>query len=139
MVKPSVSTLYHYQPWGLRLISRSLVDTLPKLHMIISISYACWYDFGVQQKGTSWHLLPLKTQISLHICAVWSESSMGALWIAKGLMFLQIDLNLCCSHIQTCTSCWILAHDMGLIATKSVFGVSDKARLKLVSSATETS
>ena len=36
------------------------------------------------------------------------------------------------SHVQT-------EHNLGLVATNPVFGVSDKARLKLVSSATETS
>ena len=40
-------------------------------------------------KSTSWHGRPAKTQISLRICAVWSESWMGALWVAKGTKFLQ--------------------------------------------------
>ena len=35
-------------------------------------------------KGTTWHEHPSKTQTSLRIHAVWSEPSMGTLWVAKG-------------------------------------------------------
>ena len=34
-------------------------------------------------KATTWHVRPAKTQISLRIRAVWSESSLGALKVAK--------------------------------------------------------
>ena len=34
---------------------------------------------------------PAKTQISLGIRPVWSESSLGAQWVAKGPMFLHAD------------------------------------------------
>ena len=37
------------------------------------------------------HVHPRKTQTSLCICAVCSESSMGALWIAKYVSFLQTE------------------------------------------------
>ena len=43
------------------------------------------------EKCTSWHLRSSKTQISLRIRAVWSESSIGALWVAKGPMLLHAD------------------------------------------------
>ena len=41
------------------------------------------------QKGTGKHVHPSKTQIRLHICAVRSESSSGALLVAKALVNLQ--------------------------------------------------
>ena len=41
-------------------------------------------------KPTKW-LRPAKTQISLGICPVWSESSLGAQWVAKGPRFLHAD------------------------------------------------
>ena len=34
---------------------------------------------------------PAKTQISLSICPVWSESSLGAQWVAKDPSFLHAD------------------------------------------------
>ena len=40
---------------------------------------------------TSLHVRTSKTLISLRIRAVWSESLMGALWIAKDPMFLQAE------------------------------------------------
>ena len=42
-------------------------------------------------KGTGWYVRPSKTQISLHIRTVLTESSMGALWVAKGPTFLQAE------------------------------------------------
>ena len=33
----------------------------------------------------------MKIQISLYICAVWSESSLDAFWIAKDVNFLYVD------------------------------------------------
>ena len=40
---------------------------------------------------TKWHMRPSKTQISLGIRPVWSESSLCALWVAKGPRFLHAD------------------------------------------------
>ena len=37
------------------------------------------------------HVRPAKIQISLRISTVWSESSLGAFWIAKGAKFLNAD------------------------------------------------
>ena len=45
------------------------------------------YDWA----GVCWHVRSSKTQISLHICAVWSESLMCALWVAKGSTFFQSE------------------------------------------------
>ena len=39
-------------------------------------------------KSTFGHVRPAKNQISLRIRAVWSESSLGAFWIAKDATFL---------------------------------------------------
>ena len=42
-------------------------------------------------KPTKWHVRPAKTQISLGIRPVWSESSLCAQWIAKDPGFLHAD------------------------------------------------
>ena len=43
------------------------------------------------RKRTFGHVRPLKIQIRLGICAVWSESSLGSFWIAKDAMFPPAD------------------------------------------------
>ena len=43
------------------------------------------------RKRSFGHVRQAKIQISLRIRAVWSESSLGAFWIAKDGMFLQVD------------------------------------------------
>ena len=40
------------------------------------------------RKPTFGHVRPAKIRISLRICAVWSESSLDAFWIAKNTKFL---------------------------------------------------
>ena len=42
-------------------------------------------------KPTKWHMRPAKTQISLGIHPVWSDSSLSASWVAKDLMILHAD------------------------------------------------
>ena len=42
-------------------------------------------------KPTKWHVRPAKTQISLGICPVWSESSLCTQWVAKDPSFLHAD------------------------------------------------
>ena len=42
-------------------------------------------------KPTMWHVRPAKTQISLGIRLVWSESSLCAQWVAKDPSFLHAD------------------------------------------------
>ena len=43
------------------------------------------------RKRTFTHVRLAKIQIRLRICAVWSESSQGAFWIAKDAMFHYAD------------------------------------------------
>ena len=43
------------------------------------------------QKKTKWHVCPAKTQISLGIRPVWSESSLCTQWVAKDPSFLHAD------------------------------------------------
>ena len=59
------------------------------LFLFIS-STICWYE-PPHDKTTKWHVRPAKTQISLGICPVWSESSLCSQWIAKDLIFLDAD------------------------------------------------
>ena len=70
-------------------------------------------------KPTKWHVRPAKTQISLGICPIWSESSLCTLWVAKGLKvsscrqqrlwsvwaYAQADLSLCRAHSSFCQFC----------------------------------
>ena len=42
-------------------------------------------------KPTKWHVRPAKTQISLAIRPVWSESSLSAEWVVKDPSFLRAD------------------------------------------------
>ena len=42
-------------------------------------------------KPTKWHVRPTKTQISLGICPIWSESLLCAQWVAKDPSFLYAD------------------------------------------------
>ena len=42
-------------------------------------------------KPTKWHVRPAKTQLSLGIRPVWSESSLCAQWVAKDPSFLHAD------------------------------------------------
>ena len=42
-------------------------------------------------KPTKWSVHPAKTQISLGICPVWSESSLCAQWVAKDPSFFHAD------------------------------------------------
>ena len=42
-------------------------------------------------QGTNSYVCPTKTQISLPICTVLSESLIGNLWVVKGPAFLQAE------------------------------------------------
>ena len=78
------------------------------------------------------HVRPAKTQISLGIRPVWSESSLCVLWVAKDPQFLHVhnedwsdwadvkaDLSLCWAHRSFC---WFLnPEDM---TTKKAIGCS---------------
>ena len=43
------------------------------------------------EKYTFGHVHPAKIQISMRICKVWLESSLGTFWIAKDAKFLHVD------------------------------------------------
>ena len=59
--------------------------------------------------STVFYVLQVKTQISLRIRAVWSESSQGTLWVAMDLKRLQADaqadLSFRWAHMQPCRKC----------------------------------
>ena len=48
-------------------------------------------SFAILAENTFGHVCPAKFQISLRIHAVWSESSLGAFWIAKGAKLFYAD------------------------------------------------
>ena len=71
---------------------------------------------------------PVKTQISLGIHPVWSESSLCAQWVAKDPSFLhadmlfrwteaQADLRLCWAHMAVCWFCHEAAHFILLVTS----------------------
>ena len=45
----------------------------------------------ISMKPIKWHVHLAKTQLSLHICTVWSELSLGAPWVVKDLRLLYTD------------------------------------------------
>ena len=47
------------------------------------------------KRPKAWHVRPAKIQISLHIRAVWSESSLSAFWTAKDAKFLHANNEDC--------------------------------------------
>ena len=49
------------------------------------------YLSHLMTKPAKWHIRPAKTQISLGICLVWSESSLCTQWVAKDQSFLHAD------------------------------------------------
>ena len=69
-------------------------------------------------KLTKWSMCPLKTQISLGICPVWSESLLCAQWVAEDSSFLQVDSedsdqadpSLRWAHMPFCWFCHEAAH-----------------------------
>ena len=48
-------------------------------------------DYGIHDKTNEMNVRTAKTQISLGICPVWSESSLCAQWVAKDPSFLHAD------------------------------------------------
>ena len=55
---------------------------------MISFMFSMWAATWQNQQN---ECAPVKTQISLGICPVWSESSLCAQWVAKDPMFLHAD------------------------------------------------
>ena len=72
------------------------------------------YPPQIQFEGgiTKWHVLPAKTQISLGIHAVWSESSLCVQQVVKGPMFLHADSEDSDRwvHMPFCWFCHAVAH-----------------------------
>ena len=118
-------------------------------------SHELWHD-----KTNKVTVHPAKTQISLGIRPVWSESSLGAQWVAKDPSFLhvdsedwsdwadaQADLSLRWAHshfvgfVMSQLTWWDKMKSvtiyMSLITRKSVFGVCNQVRHKPACVATE--
>ena len=107
-------------------------------------------------KPTKLHVRPAKTQISLCMRPVWSESSLSA-WRKLGSLAtywvdVQADLSLRWAHMPFCWFCHEMAQifngnyctgthhsDMSHVTRKPVFGVFNQVRLKPACSATEAS
>ena len=53
--------------------------------------YYNWHMSRLMTKPPKWYVRPAKTQISLGIRPVWSESSLCAQWVAKDPSFLHAD------------------------------------------------
>ena len=90
-------------------------------HKITSIIHVTLKHLSLSTtKPTKWHMHPAKTQISLGIHPVWSESSLCAQWVAKDPRFLhavsedlvdiQADLSLRWAHISFCWFCQAVTH-----------------------------
>ena len=58
-------------------------------------------------KPTKWHVRPAKTQISLVICTVWSESLLCAHWEAKNPRFLHVNSEDCDQNVQMPRLIWV--------------------------------
>ena len=61
-------------------------DTQLNFYRLIEIEWP-----KTSEKRSFGHECPAKIQISLRICAVWSESSLGAFWIARSAKHLHAD------------------------------------------------
>ena len=81
-------------------------------------------------KPTKWHMRPVKTQISLGIRPVWSESLLCAQWVAKDSSFLHADSEDSDETGQTPRLIWVFGgrtcHFVGFVMSKLI---SSKVRL----------
>ena len=92
-------SLYHFlHPWTFLLISCTPETRLFRYReffflAIIAIYWAIIRSILSRRmtKPTKWHVRPAKTQISLRIRPVWSESSLCAQWVAKDQRFFHAD------------------------------------------------
>ena len=64
-------------------------------------------------KPTKWHVHLAKTQISLGIHSVWSESSLCIQWEAKGPRFLHVDSKDLDQTVRMPGLIWVLAGHTG--------------------------
>ena len=113
----SVSTVFAVDPDHLHCLP------CPKITGIITVT-VLWYLSRSMTKPTKWHVHPAKTQISLGICLVWSESSRCAQWKGKDLKVsscrqqrlwsewadAQADLSQRWPHMSFCWFCHVQAH-----------------------------
>ena len=76
----------------------------------------------IMTKPTKWHVHPAKTQISLGIRLVWSESSLCARWVAKDPSFLHVDSEDSDQTGQIPRLIWVFA---GRTATFLIFSWGD--------------
>ena len=83
-------------------------------HFCLKANVRLKYISRFMTKPTKWSLLPAKTQISLDIHPVWSQSSMCAQWVGKDPSFfhadVQADLSLRWAHMLFCWFCHEAAH-----------------------------
>ena len=96
-----ISFLDPYQPSGLRaliwgMIQRISYNNLLCMNLsepfVITVTAAwCCKLMHLMTKPTTWSVRPAKTQISLGICPVWSESLLYAQWVAQDPSFLHAD------------------------------------------------
>ena len=81
-------------------------------------------------KPTKWHVRPAKTQISLDIRSVWSESLLCAQWVAKDPMFLLADSEYSDQTRRMPRLIWIFAgrkgHFVGFVMRRLIFKVYPK-------------
>ena len=66
-------------------------NSLDGAHLSSDASFINGHFSRLMTKPTKWHVRPAKTQISLGIHPVWSESSLCAEWVAKDPSFLHAD------------------------------------------------
>ena len=67
-----------------------MYNSMDNNYMAIVVT-AQWKINRLMTKPTKWYMCPAKTQISLGIRPVWSESSLCAQWVAKDSSFLHAD------------------------------------------------
>ena len=82
-------------------------------------------------KPTKWHVHPAKTQISLGICPVWSESSLRAQWVAMEPMRRLIRMGGCpgssvfpgCTyHFVGFVMHWLKCHSQSIVHSEKQTG-----------------
>ena len=78
----------HWEKRGCHLIL--IVSQMKKIKLWTIITIFCYLNRNVRKRPFG-HVRLVKIQISLRIRAVWSESSLGAYWTAKGAKFLHAN------------------------------------------------
>ena len=112
-----LSLLYSIFPWQweiLHFIASPGIHCIPGSWLIKMLLWYTKLSLNMT-KPTKWHVRPAKTQISLAIRPVWSESSLCVQWVAKDPIFLdadsedwtewadaQVDLSLPWAHMAFC-------------------------------------